>query len=190
MTASRRRIANLSRCLLGGAALLLGACAVPDLGGDSSEEVYPQDQRRSGTIGRPGSTADQDSIFGKDGLLLFGGGEDTASAAAVGVGVNSFLWRGSLDTISFMPLSSADPFGGVIITDWYSPPETPGERFKVNLYILGRQLRADGVRAAVFHQKRDPAGGWVDATVEAKTSTDLENAILTRARQLRINSLQ
>ena len=191
MTASRRRIPNLSRCLLGGAALLLGACAVPDLGGDSSEEVYPQDQRRSGgPIGRPGTTANRDSIFGKDGLLLFGEGEDTASTAAVGVGVNSFLWRGSLDTISFMPLSSADPFGGVIITDWYSPPETPGERFKINLYILGRQLRADGVRAAVFHQKRDPAGGWVDAAVEAKTSTDLENAILTRARQLRINSVQ
>ncbi|MFQ5954161.1 MAG: DUF3576 domain-containing protein [Kiloniellales bacterium] len=191
MTTVRRRILNMSRCLLGGATLLLAACSVPDLGGDASEEVYPQDPRRyGGVMGRPATTADRESIFGEDGLVLFGEGEDQASTAAVGVGVNSFLWRGSLDTISFMPLSSADPFGGVIITDWYSPPETPDQRFKVNLYILGQQLRADGVRAAVFHQRRDAAGNWIDAPVEPKTATDLENAILTRARQLRISSIQ
>ena len=78
--------------------------------------------------------------------------------------------------------------GGVIITDWYALPETPNERFKVNIYILGRQLRADGVKAAVFRQRRDPGGSWVDATVEAKTTIDLENVILTRARQLRLDS--
>jgi hypothetical protein len=89
-----------------------------------------------------------------------------------------------------MPLASADPFGGVIITDWYSPPETQGERFKVTVYILGRDLRADGVRAAVFRQNRDAANGWIDAKVDQKTAIDLENAILTRARQLRIAGLQ
>ena len=89
-----------------------------------------------------------------------------------------------------MPLSSADPFGGVIITDWYAPPETNGERFKVNLFILGRDLRADGVRARVFRQIADGNGSWNDATVQSQTSIDLENAILTRARQLRIASLQ
>jgi hypothetical protein len=90
-----------------------------------------------------------------------------------------------------MPLASADPFGGVIITDWYSPPESVNERFKINVYILGRDLRADGVRAAVFRQLRDPASGaWIDAAIEQQTPTDIENAILTRARQLRIASLQ
>ncbi len=44
-----------------------------------------------------------------------------------GIGVNSFLWPASLDTISFMPVNSANPFGGVIITDWHAPPETPGD---------------------------------------------------------------
>src|SRR6266851_3052770 len=104
------------------------------------------------------------------------------------IGVNSFLWRASLDTLAFMPLASADPFGGVIITDWYSPPETPDERFKVNVFILDRQLRSDGVRAAVFHQHHDANGAWTDASVEATTQLDLENAILTRARQLRVNT--
>jgi len=121
---------------------------------------------------------------------LFGGGANGQNGGgAAGVGVNSFLWRASLDTVSFMPLASADPFGGVIITDWFSPPETPEERFKVNVFILGRDLRADGVRASVFHQKKDPAGQWSEAPVDANTATDLENAILTRARQIRLSAV-
>jgi hypothetical protein len=85
-----------------------------------------------------------------------------------------------------MPLSSADPFGGVIITDWYAPPETPEERFKMNIYILGRELRADGLRVAVFRQNRAGEGRWADAAVAPETAINLENQILTRARQLRI----
>jgi len=120
---------------------------------------------------------------------LFGGPAGGQNNGAAGVGVNSFLWRASLDTVSFMPLASADPFGGVIITDWFSPPETPDERFKVNVFILGRDLRADGVRASVFHQKKDAAGQWSEAPVDANTATDLENAILTRARQIRLSAV-
>ena len=106
---------------------------------------------------------------------------------ARGVAVNAFLWRASLDTINFIPLVSADPFGGVIITDWYTPAETPNERMKVQVTILDRELRADGVRVSVFKQQTRPKGGnWVDAQVDPRTNTDIENAILTRARQLRI----
>lgn len=133
------------------------------------------------------------SILGSDRLRV--GGEDVerpgGGGGDGGIGVNSYLWRASLDTVSFMPLASADPFGGVIITDWYSPPQSTNERFKINVYILGRDLRADGVRAAVFRQLRDPqSGSWIDATVEEQTPTDIENAILTKARELRIASLQ
>ena len=81
-----------------------------------------------------------------------------------------------------------DAFGGVIITDWYAPPETPDHRFKANIYILDRRLRADGIRVALFHQRRDGAGQWVEAQVNDKTATKLEDAILTRARQLRIGA--
>jgi len=103
------------------------------------------------------------------------------------VAVNAYLWRASLDTINFIPLVSADPFGGVIITDWYTPSEAPTERMKVQVTILDRELRADGVRVAVFKQQTNAkAGGWVDAPVDPHTNTDIENAILTRARQLRI----
>lgn len=110
-----------------------------------------------------------------------GGGSGDPSIA-----VNSFLWRASLDTVSFLPLSTADPFGGIIITDWYSPPATPEERFKVTVYILDRELRADGLRVAVFRQTRTPGTGWIEAKVDRRTGRDLENAILKRARQMRI----
>jgi hypothetical protein len=162
--------------------LVLAAC-----GSENMEYSYPDSggDERSGTV--YAEDKDTSSIFGPGGITLFGGGDRDRGQGGgpSGIAVNSFLWRASLDTISFMPLISADPFGGVIITDWHSPPETPDERFKMNVYILGRQLRADGLRVAVFRQKRG-ADGWVTAEVNAETSTQLENKILDRARQLRI----
>ena len=84
------------------------------------------------------------------------------TTAAQGLGVNSFLWRATLDTLGFMPLASADPFGGVIITDWYEDPKTKGERFKVNALILDKTLRADGVKITVFKQRLDAKNIWRD----------------------------
>jgi hypothetical protein len=114
---------------------------------------------------------------------------DSAGSAA-NLGVNAYLWRASLDAVSFMPMASEDPFGGVIITDWYSPAESPTERFKVNVYIVDRQLRSDGVHATIFKQNKTPDGHWIDAPIDPKTQADFENAILTRARQLRITAIQ
>ena len=125
-------------------------------------------------------------LFGD--INLIGPDRDEDTSGASGIGVNGLLWRASLDTLSFLPLASADPFGGVIITDWYSPPESPNERFKVTTYILGRQLRSDGVRVAVFRQELSEGRGWVDSKVEDQTGAKLEGAILSRARELRIAS--
>jgi hypothetical protein len=129
----------------------------------------------------------RDSVFGKGGLDLLGGNKRAESLGGAGIGVNAFLWRAALDTVGFMPLSSADPFGGVIITDWFQPQNSPNERFKVNVYILGRDLRADGLKASVFRQVRDQTtGGWLDAAAAPEVNTEFENAVLTRARQLRM----
>jgi len=97
--------------------------------------------------------------------------------------VNRYLWAASLETLDFLPVFSADPIAGLIITDWYSNPESPAERFKVNVYILDSALRADALRVSVFRQTQLPAADWQDAT------TEIENAILTRARQLRLNTI-
>lgn len=119
------------------------------------------------------------------------GGKKTAPANASqpAIGVNGYLWRATLDTLSFMPLASADPYGGVVITDWYVNPEKPDERFKCTVYILDSRLRADGLNVAVFKQTRDASGSWIDAPAAGQTETDLENAILTKARQLRLSNI-
>ena len=108
-----------------------------------------------------------------------------ATAQAPNMGVNSYLWRASLETLNFMPLAQVDPFGGVIVTDWYASAEAPNERFKANVYILDTNLRADALKTSIFKQTR-AAGGWTDAAVDADTARQIENAILTRARQLYI----
>ncbi len=101
------------------------------------------------------------------------------------IGVNSFLWRATLETLNFMPLDQVDPFGGVIVTDWYASAEAPQERFKANVFILDTNLRADALKASIFKQTRT-ASGWDDAAIDADTARQIENAILTRARQLYI----
>jgi len=108
-----------------------------------------------------------------------------SQAAAPNLGVNSYLWTASLETLKFMPLDQVDTFGGVIITDWYANPTVPNERFKATVYILDSALRADGLKVSVFKQTQT-AGGWQDANVDADTARKIENAILTRARQLYI----
>ena len=111
--------------------------------------------------------------------------EKISAAQAPNMGVNSFLWRASLGTLNFMPLAQVDPFGGVIVTDWYASAEAPQERFKANVYILDTNLRADALKTSIFKQTRS-TGGWEDAAVDADTARQIENAILTRARQLYI----
>lgn len=129
------------------------------------------------------------ALAGCSSIPIIGGSRDNASssAASVGIGVNAYLWRASLDTLSFMPLSSADPWGGVINYDWYSDPAAPNERFKATVFILDTRLRADALNVSVVKQVRGADGQWTAAPVDPQTETDLENAILTRARQLNLS---
>lgn len=122
-------------------------------------------------------------------LAACGGGKDRprgdlAASQVTTIGVNSYLWRASLDTISFMPLLQTDSNGGVIVTDWYANPASPAERMKVTISILDQDLRADALRVAVLRQI-NRNGQWIDAPVRAATAQKLEDIILTRARDLR-----
>jgi hypothetical protein len=126
------------------------------------------------------------------GITLFGpGSQDRAAAEDNGIGVNAYLWKATLDTVSFMPIASADPFGGVIITDWYSMPETPNERFKINAFITSKTLQASGIKVTVFHQKRGAKqSDWIDQKTSATMATQMEDAILTRARERKVDDEQ
>lgn len=123
------------------------------------------------------------SLAGPDGLVLFGDKKRRGGGEA-GIGVNSYLWRATLDTLSFLPLQSADPFGGTVITDWYEDPEAKGERFKVNAFITAKELRSDGVRISLFRQT-EKDGEWRDAPASDKAAADIEDRILARAKTLK-----
>ena len=168
-------------------AALLGLSACETLGvslpqGDTSQFPKTEEDRREERVGK---------LTGDEGIVL-GGPSEKRDESNNPLGVNSFLWRASLDTINFMPFKQVDPFGGVIITEWYEDPKTPGERFKVNILIMDRQLRADSVKVALFKQKLVPEIGdeeemeWRDAEVTGDIPRQLEDAILTRARELRV----
>ena len=113
---------------------------------------------------------------------------DMAAAQVTAIGVNSYLWRAALETVSFAPLLQADSAGGVIVTDWYANPQNPGERVKMTVTILDQDLRADALRVAASRQVNQ-AGNWVDAPVQAATVQKLEAIILTKARDLRRDAL-
>ncbi len=115
---------------------------------------------------------------------------DSGSGVTIGgdslTNVNRFLWRASLDTLAFLPLNSTDPFTGVIATDWAASPDAPNERFKVAAYVKSPVLSAQSLQVALFREIREPAGAWVTAPVSGATARQLEDAILVRARQLKI----
>jgi hypothetical protein len=169
------------------AVAVLGVIALTACGGKSvpaNPAVLNGDQ-----VSGAGNKSSDGGLLGADGLS-FGINKNphaSNSGGTAGIGVNAYLWRGALDTLSFMPLSSADPFGGVIITDWYQPPGDASERYKANAYILGQDLRADGVRVTIFKQALQN-GQWVDAEVSPGTNQEIEDKVLARARQLRVQS--
>ena len=127
-------------------------------------------------------------------LVSCGGGKgkpkaDLAASRVTTIGVNSYLWRASLESLSFMPMLQTDSNGGVIVTDWYANPNNPGERMKVTVTILDQDLRADALRVAASRQVSQN-GVWVDAPVQAATVQKLEDIILTKARDLRRNAVK
>lgn len=158
------------------ALLALTGCESGPVTGDDSDLL---DDRRA-------RLKDKGKLFGDNFLSL---GANKKSAEDAGITVNEFLWRASLDTVSFMPLRNVDPFGGVILTEWYSPTTARNERLKVDIFILDKQLRANGIRVAIHKQVFNQGSKtWVDQQVDPKTVNDFEEAILTRARQLKVNS--
>ncbi len=159
-------------------ALLLG-CA-----GAETKTEYPD--KLKDKIYKQGSL-----LSDEGGSSLFGNARREQDGENSGVGVNGYLWRAALETLSFMPISGADPFGGVIITDWQSQPENPDERLKLRVVILGQELRSDAVKVSVFREvRKNDKAEFVAANVAEETPRKLEDTILNRARALRLATLQ
>jgi len=179
-----RRTAALAVAL---SALLLGACSGQDLSPQSEQSVDP----RAGPLReRP---AVDGLLFGDEVTfqnIVDGSLFDSDAAGGDAMPVNRYLWQASLDTLSFLPLDSTDPFTGVIATDWSAAASAPNERFKVTVYMLSPALEASSLRVAVFKEVRTEEGLWVAEPSNPETAARLERAILTRARQIRIAALE
>jgi len=169
---------------MGGIAALLVACA--------EAPIEPAPQPMGGTARDQAQRERFGTITGDEGITLFSLGgraeQEQGGGLGGGIGVNAFIWQATLDTIDFIPLASADPFGGLIITDWYQSVDAPGERLKLHVQIRDSALRADALRVSVFRQVRSEEGDWLDAPVEETTAREIEDHILTRARELRVAS--
>ena len=145
-------------------------------------ENFPMSNEDRRAVGRG-------SLLGEaGGFSLFGGSGNKPSSnnySDVTGGVNAYLWRASLDTVSFMPLASADAIGGIIITDWFESADAKGERLKANIRITTKELRASGVDASLFRQELKN-GNWRDVEAKEELGIKLENKILSRAREIKI----
>ena len=128
-------------------------------------------------------------LFGKKASLNFFGDEESSQQTSIGMGlpINPFLWRASIETINFMPLASTDPFAGTIITDWYTAENSLGERCKLNIFINGADMKTDNLKVSSFCQlfKNNQ---WVNSPSNNENNTRLENAILNKAKKLKLTS--
>ena len=129
-------------------------------------------------------------LLGKDGLSvgkILNNDTENISTTVISMAVNPFLWKGALDTIDFMPLNSADQIGGTIITDWYSTTENPKERCKLNVFITGKKLNTENLKVKSFCQEfKDQT--WVNKFVDQENNIKIENAILNKAKKLKLQS--
>ncbi len=158
--------------------MLLGALALAGCESSGSTRAY------TGTPRNPGGPVATEAYRPGGPRSDFVQGSDTAQRAA-SVQVNRFAWRAALDTISFMPLASSDPYGGAIATDWYASRANPNERLRVNILVGGPELRSDSVRVTVFRQeRRGGRGDWANVTVDPSVAQNLESVIIQRAREI------
>lgn len=178
-----RRMFRAGLLSIGLAAVICASACTPDPDQPEFSPYSPQDQAYRDKYG---------TITGSNGISLLSrrhGNDEEQGGGGGGIGVNAYLWRGALETVNFMPLVSADPFGGLIITDWYQSAQTPDERIRLQVLIRDTVLRADGVKVTVLRQQRGSRGDWVDVPSDPATATQIEDKILTRARELRIAGL-
>jgi len=175
---------------------------------EDTSELYAKSQTRGAIIERSGTTFRDEKTQWQDaqnriqtggGLLSnkpapiinFGGKNNKNTGdqvySSMGLPINPYLWQGSLETISFMPLAMADPFAGVIITDWYSNNESINQRCKLNIFIKGIDLKTDNLKVNSFCQTLNDNGNWIDTEVDVQNSTKLENVILNKAKKIKLS---
>ena len=178
---------------------------------EDTSELWAKSQSRGDIIARSGTTLQagsdpaakeaqmndaQNRLRTGGGLLgqkptelndLFGNGNNNSQTTSIGMPINPYLWKASIDTLEFMPFSSADPFAGIIITDWYTGENEKGERCKINVFIKGMEMKTENLKVNSFCQSLSESGIWIDQKINLENNRKLENAILNKAKKLRLS---
>jgi Domain of unknown function (DUF3576) len=180
---------RLSTALAASLSLFLAGC------GSSPPNSPPAGPSAAAQSGPGGGNGQQTAAKAPDGidteatiwtvLGLAKEGSKRPPGPQTGNNVSPILWQAALDTLHWVTFASEDPLGGSLVTDWYSPPDKPDERFRIDVFVLSRYLTSDSVAVTVDRQVRGPNGQWVQSTIERKVQEDLETKILYRARQLK-----
>jgi hypothetical protein len=169
---------RLSTAFAASLSLALAACA-----------ATPSSDSPNATNGQQASTSDPGEIDTEATIWTVLGIAKKESQRQIGpqtgTTVSPILWQAALDTLNFVTFASEDPLAGSLVTDWYSPSGKPNERYKVNVFILARSLRSDAIAVTVTREARLGDGNWLETTIARHVETDLETAILNRARQLK-----
>jgi Domain of unknown function (DUF3576) len=167
-------------CVLAACVLLEGCAATDTLSPSSSGETSGETTKQPPLLSREDRRyKNVGKLFGEQGLSLGAQEEET------GIGVNAYLWRGTLDVLASFPLHTTDPFGGLVVTDWYTLHATPNEQFKVNVVILSRQLRSDGLTVRVLKREKMAGGAWKETAAHDSLQKRFKEVILLRARDLK-----
>ena len=171
---------------------VLSCCIIFCIFGCSGEipEPLPTEERAVARDREERERRGEDSESNLLGDLIGNIGGSSGNFQGPSIGVNAHLWKASLDTLSFMPLASADPFGGIIITEWYASSDSPNEKFKIIVYITGMQLKVDALKIKVFKKIKNETGDWLDQPANLELSVKIENSVLTKAREYKIISTE
>ena len=171
---------------------VLSCCIIFCIFGCSGEipEPLPTEERAVARDREERERRGEDSESNLLGDLIGNIGGSSGNFQGPSIGVNAHLWKASLDTLSFMPLASADPFGGIIITEWYASSDSPNEKFKIIVYITGMQLKVDALKIKVFKKIKNETGDWIDQPANEELSIKIENSVLTKAREYKIISTE
>jgi len=181
---------RLSAALAASLSLLIAACGLEPVGwSDQPNAANTQQEQPNATNTQQASTAEPSEIDTEASIWTVLGLAKKESqhnpGPQTGATVSPILWQAVLDTLNFVKFASEDPVAGSLVTDWYSPPNKPNERYKINVFILSRTLHSDSLAVTVTRQALLGDGNWLETTIARKVETDIENAILERAGQLK-----
>ncbi len=191
--------------------IVLFSCSSRNGEKKDTSELWAKSQTQGDIIARSGTTFKQTSREGSmaealddaenrlrsgGGLLSKQGGinlldmgntsDENRSSSLVINPINPYLWRATLETINFMPIASADPFGGIIITDWYSTEKNPKERCKLNIFIRGAELKTENLKVNSFCENKIN-NDWVNSSIKNEDNIKIENAILNKAKKIKLS---